>query len=167
MISNDLDGSIHEINISDLSWRPSAYGICLRDNKVLLLHQSGKYHLPGGGIELDEHPEDAVTREIIEETGIPTFTQTLIDIRSTFFSWKSEGKDENLRHVHALLFYYLCSVKDEDNGRPALTANEKYMGLHPEWIETDELDNITVGTTVDWRPVVKEAVLIKNSKYID
>jgi 8-oxo-dGTP pyrophosphatase MutT (NUDIX family) len=55
----------------------------LRDNK-LLLRSAGLWSLPGGQIEKLESPEDAVRREVFEETNIsnwsPKFLMTLNDV---------------------------------------------------------------------------------------
>ena len=52
---------------------PSVSGI-MRDSagRILLVHQSddGVWSTPGGAIELDETPADAVVREVREETGL-------------------------------------------------------------------------------------------------
>jgi 8-oxo-dGTP diphosphatase len=40
------------------------------DGKILLLQEAnGQWDLPGGGLEQGEKPEDAVAREVAEETG--------------------------------------------------------------------------------------------------
>lgn len=51
--------------------RPSARAVILKDGKVLLnyLAKYDCYEFPGGGIETGEMPEDAVQREVAEETG--------------------------------------------------------------------------------------------------
>ena len=52
-------------------------GAVLKDNKVLLIKRKydpfkGKWALPGGFVEYGEKVEDAVIREIYEETGLKT-----------------------------------------------------------------------------------------------
>ena len=52
--------------------RPGAYGILVRDGRVLLTHQSGpepEFQLPGGGIDPGEGGMRALHREVFEETG--------------------------------------------------------------------------------------------------
>ena len=66
----DFEGNPYKIEASKLAWRPSAYGIVIRENKILLLKQTNGYDLPGGGMELGEIPEEAVVREVWEETGL-------------------------------------------------------------------------------------------------
>ncbi|MBA3721080.1 MAG: NUDIX domain-containing protein [Parachlamydiaceae bacterium] len=55
--------------------RIGSYGIVIQNNNILLIKkQKGCYlgllDLPGGGIEFDETPEDALKRELIEEVGL-------------------------------------------------------------------------------------------------
>ncbi len=51
--------------------RPSARAVILKDGKVLLNYVSKYecYEFPGGGIEAGETPEQALRREVAEETG--------------------------------------------------------------------------------------------------
>lgn len=53
-------------------FRTSAYGIIKHENKILLVNtkSSGKWFFPGGGVEIGERLEDALKREIMEESGI-------------------------------------------------------------------------------------------------
>ncbi|MHB9144556.1 MAG: NUDIX domain-containing protein [Symbiobacteriia bacterium] len=51
-----------------------AYGVLVRGGNVLLIHKArgpytGTLDLPGGGLEYGETPEQAVVRELAEETG--------------------------------------------------------------------------------------------------
>jgi 8-oxo-dGTP diphosphatase len=62
-------------------------GAILEDNKILLIKRKnepfkGKWALPGGFIEYGEKVEDAVVREVFEETGIKTAIKDLIGIYS-------------------------------------------------------------------------------------
>ncbi len=48
-----------------------AYGVIIKDDKIALIKKSrggykGKLDLPGGGIEHDETPMDALKRELVE-----------------------------------------------------------------------------------------------------
>ena len=51
--------------------RPGAYGIVRRGGTVLLAwdEEDQRWYFPGGGIEAGESPEEALAREVTEETG--------------------------------------------------------------------------------------------------
>ncbi len=70
-----------------LIFRASAYGIIIRNGKVLLvaISKSGKYFFPGGGVEKGETLEEAVKREVREETGYNVKVKKFLDFKETFF----------------------------------------------------------------------------------
>ena len=155
MVSKDVEGNEYEITVDNLSWRPSAYGIVIRDDKILLVKANGKFHLPGGGVELGEDPKLAAVREVKEETGATVIEPQLIDMASSFFSFGAYDNPPNLQHVHALLLYYSCIFVSSDVEDIHLDEYEQADGLTSEWIGISKLEDIIVGTTVDWRQVVR------------
>ena len=55
--------------------KPTATLICMRENELLLVKRAyspgkGLWGLPGGFIEMNETPDDAAQRELLEETGL-------------------------------------------------------------------------------------------------
>jgi len=156
MISKDIDGNTYEITADELTWRPSAYGIIIHENRVLLVKEKGKFHLPGGGINIGEDPKVAVLREVKEETGCAIGNPKLLDLASSFFSYGADDNPPNLQHAHSLLLYYSCEYISNNPRDIHLDEYEKAYGLTPEWVDISLLDTIIVGTTVDWRPVIKQ-----------
>ncbi|MFF5427009.1 MULTISPECIES: NUDIX hydrolase [unclassified Streptomyces] len=62
---------------TDVRRRVSAYAVAVEDGRLLLTRLSeaspvfapGLWHLPGGGVDAGEQPEEALARELYEETG--------------------------------------------------------------------------------------------------
>lgn len=117
-----------------LTFRPSAYAIIVNDGQILLLtnRQSGKYVLPGGGIELGERIEHALQREVKEETGLTIavgrfahFEDTLYYLDPIDVAW------------HSFLFFYFCSPLSSDllpDDKVADEGDEK-----PRWVPISRL----------------------------
>ncbi len=74
------------------NWEKSAAGVVIRDGKVLLARHTygagkGKLIIPGGYIQHGETPENAVRREIAEETGIAAEPVAIVGIRFNAHDW--------------------------------------------------------------------------------
>lgn len=158
--SFDVYGNKYNVPISELGWRPSAYAIVVYEGKILLSKQYGTFHLPGGGVELGETPENAAIREVREETGIIISAPQLVGSISNFFTWRQ--RDGQPVHVQSILMYYIATFIGGELSKEGFDEVEKMVGEMPEWIPLEELDTIRAGSTVDWRQVVKN--LLKNTQ---
>ena len=79
-----------EHNTTD--WGRSVAGVVLKDGKVLLARHTygngtGLLVIPGGYIEQDETPQDALKREFLEETGIAVEPRRLVGVRFNAKNW--------------------------------------------------------------------------------
>ena len=93
-----------------------AYGIVIKDNKILLIKKvtgpyDGKLDLPGGTIEFQERPEDALKREFLEETGINIKEYTFFDSDSVNISWKHNNQEIRTHHIG--IFYLIKDYTNE------------------------------------------------------
>jgi ADP-ribose pyrophosphatase YjhB (NUDIX family) len=65
-----------------------AYGVAIRGGHVLLVRATQRdelpriWWLPGGGIDLGETPEEALAREVEEETGLTCLKENLLTVVS-------------------------------------------------------------------------------------
>ena len=104
--SIDKDGGTREVPISELIWRPAAYGIIIQNGKILMSPQwSDGYDLPGGGINTEELSTEGLIREVKEETGLDVVIDELVATRESFFTFRRKGK-----HTHTIAFYYTAHV---------------------------------------------------------
>ena len=90
------------------------YGLLVRDNKVLSAEEkvAGKEILkfPGGGVEPNETPEQALKREFVEECGLSVKPIRLLHIPGTLFSaWT---------HTYYTPMYYEVDGKGEPESPP-------------------------------------------------
>lgn len=74
------------------NWGQSVTGIVIRDNKVLLARHTygggkGMLIIPGGYVNIDETPQDALVREFMEETKIKIKPLGIIGIRFNMHDW--------------------------------------------------------------------------------
>lgn len=103
---------------------------------LLMVHSSvnGDWKFPGGGVEPRETPEEALAREILEETGYET--QRVLHLAGRAVE-RAEGRD-----VPGSLFemesrYYVVLVEDNP-GDLALDEYERDLGFTPRWIGVAE-----------------------------
>lgn len=79
-------------NEENTDYGKSVAGIVLREDKVLLARHTygggkGKLIIPGGYINRNETPQDAVKREVFEETGIIVEPLDIVGIRFNLKDW--------------------------------------------------------------------------------
>ena len=98
------------------STHTGSYGFIIKNDKIALIKKArggytGLLDLPGGGIEHNETPKEALYRELQEEAGVTVIKEELITATSRTFKWQME-KDvvENLHHIGIL---YKVEVKEE------------------------------------------------------
>jgi 8-oxo-dGTP pyrophosphatase MutT (NUDIX family) len=101
-----------------------SYGFIIQDEKVALIKKArggykGLLDIPGGGIEHDETPVDALKRELMEEAGVTVTKYKMITATSRTFQWQME-KDviEDLHHIGILYQVEVLedTVKEESDG---------------------------------------------------
>lgn len=128
-----LSGHKVRMDRSRLILRPSAYAVIHREDKVLLVtnHVSGKFYLPGGGIEPGERIMEGLRREVKEETGLDLEHERFLYFAEDFFY-----HDPRDKAYHGLLFYYAGQTKTfAVTGRHAEEDEEG----HPQWVVLESL----------------------------
>jgi len=88
----DIFGKKHKRNLKDFKFRVSAYGIFIKNGKILLQKNPvfDQYCLPGGGVELGETITEGLVREFEEETGIKVKPKRLISVEENLFTYENE-----------------------------------------------------------------------------
>lgn len=113
-----------------LSLRAAVYGVILHEGKLLLLtvRHTGKYCLPGGGVEVGEPLAAALHREIGEEAGIKVEVGSQIHFQEDFFYY-----DPLDVAFHSFLFYFRCYPLTFDLHKPEQVDDD--ASERPRWIE--------------------------------
>ncbi|MGZ0149814.1 NUDIX hydrolase [Kribbella sp. WER1] len=115
-----------------MSQRVGAYAVCVDDGRVLLARYVSPYGdgswwtLPGGGVEQNEDPFDAVTREVMEETGYESVVEELLGIDSRIVPAAVRRRRGRGDHQNIGVFYAARitggTTRPEPNGETAESA---------------------------------------------
>jgi 8-oxo-dGTP diphosphatase len=121
--------------------RVGAYALVPDSGRLLLTRYagSGRWSLPGGGIDHGEQPLDAVRREVHEETGLVLAGATLTDVDSVHFT--GHAPDGTLEDFHAVRIVYRGTVPTE--AQPAVLEIDGSSDA-AAWIPLTELDRYPV-----------------------
>ena len=97
----------------------------VRDGQTVLLVKrknqpfQGKWALPGGFVEYGEKTEDAVIREVFEETGLKTTVQRIVGVYS-------DPKRDPRGHTITVVYLLVCTsgeLKSDDDAMDAKFFN--------------------------------------------
>ena len=95
----------HSNEFPDCFHRVTIKGLCVRDSKVLLVHESpehsDKWEMPGGGLDFGENIRDGFKREVQEEMGLTI--QKMSDRPVYVWTHKYIGRRD-------LKWYYSCVI---------------------------------------------------------
>lgn len=111
-------------------WRVRAGAVCVDENDRVVLNRGERasglfYEIPGGGVESGETVEEAVVRELEEETGIHVRIE-----RKLAQVWK-DGREEH---------YFLV----RPDGRSTRTTLDLEPGFTLEWVPISSLGDLPV-----------------------
>ncbi|MCP3977095.1 MAG: NUDIX domain-containing protein [bacterium] len=120
--------------------RVSAYGVVISGGMMLLARiapgypGAGNWTLPGGGLDWGEAPDEAIHRELYEETGLAGVVDRLLGIDSLRIE-----RNRNGRHVgfHALRIIYEVTAA----GEPRVTEIDGSVS-EAGWLPLNEMPRL-------------------------
>lgn len=86
IICKDVFGSQYTVPVNELNIRVGMYAVIIENGKILLTRQWDGYSLIGGGVEKGETIEEAIIREVKEETGLAMMPDKITIRRRPFLS---------------------------------------------------------------------------------
>lgn len=132
-----------------MNQRVSVAGLIESDQKILVVRRSqnegflpGIFELPGGKLEFGETLENAVHREIKEETNLEVSIKSLVDARS----YLSKGDSQ-----HNIELIYLVV--------PAVRGQEVKLGKEHDlhlWINREDIESLTLPSNDPIRNIIEE-----------
>lgn len=127
-----IDGTKVGISKDKMRFRPTAYAIVIHDGKMLLskFAPTGKYQLPGGGLEIGETCIDALERETFEECGIKIKVEKLLFYEDINFYYQPT---DSAWQVLALCFLATPQNFDIDSSRKGEDEGDA------EWVPLEKL----------------------------
>jgi len=116
-----------------------AYGILVYDGAVALVRSSNPRHnpplwwLPGGGIDFGETPEQTLSREFLEETGLEVTNPVLFNVSADV------RKRDNGDRIHTVRILYTVDLAGGE-----LTHEVHGTTDHAAWYPLDQLGDLNI-----------------------
>jgi len=97
-------------------------------------YPAGWWTLPGGGVDHGESPNDAVVRELFEETGLDALSSRLVEVHDIHIV--DEGRDDMYEDYHGVHLLYAVHV--DPDVEPHVTEVGGSTDL-ARWVPVDEI----------------------------
>lgn len=151
----DVDLVVNAEVAPEIRQRCAAYAV-VRSSRGLLATQysdrtgvPGRWGMPGGGIDEDENPIDAVLREVMEETSQEIQLGELVAVQSSHWIGRSPRSTIEDFHAVRLIYVATCATPSEpvvlDHGGTTAAAR---------WVPVSDWESID--WTVNWYDLIKQ-----------
>lgn len=151
----DKDGNPQHVPRESLVFRPAVYGIIIRDGKILLVPHWDGYGFPGGGIEKGETLDEALAREVKEETGLSVERGDIVACESSFYI-PQKGNSV----FHSILLYFLRKNIQGTISDAHFEEGERTYVRRAEWVDIKEIERITIYSSKDSARIIHKALAI-------
>jgi 8-oxo-dGTP pyrophosphatase MutT (NUDIX family) len=143
MIFEHIIGINKEKETIRINNRKAIRAVIIREGQLLMIsNKKGDIKFPGGGLEVNESHEEAVKREVQEETGY--IVTDVGDLIGTVIE-RRDDKFEKKCIFEMKSFYYSCRVSNEKTEQ-SLDDYEAALEYEPKWIDLEKA--ITINSKV-------------------
>lgn len=104
--------------------RPGAYGVAMSEGRLLVVEFKRRLHLPGGALLEGEVPEEALRREVLQETGYEV-------VRSVPLAQAQQYVDATDGYFNKICAFFAIEVGPR-------VRNYYSPGHSPEWVPIDD-----------------------------
>ena len=103
-----------------------------KDGRILCVKDlKGIWELPGGKIDGNEQPEEALKRELAEELG-----WNKVNIKNIIDAWSFSSEEGDVRYRFVVLVY-VCTTEEE-----AITESSEYIEYR--WVPIAEIETLSM-----------------------
>lgn len=115
-----ITGGTKQVPVDQMIFRPAAYAIIANDSQILFVNtkSTGKWFFPGGAVEKGETVEDALRREVFEETGMMLHHVSLFTFKESFFHYEPHDKA-----YHCFNLFFTAAVQRGAYAFPRISRN--------------------------------------------
>lgn len=125
----------NEVGDRKIFRREAVRGLVRRKDLLLLIRtKEGDLKFPGGGIEEEESHEEALKREVLEETGLEV--EQVYELVGKVTERRVDKYDE--KTVFEMVSWYYGCKGEGKMGRQRLSLYEAQLEFTPEWMELRE-----------------------------
>lgn len=150
VVCHDIHGKLYKVDAKKLIFRPSIYGILIKNHKILLSKQWDGYDFPGGGALIHETIEQTLTREFWEETGLKVKQGKIIYVGTTLYYSIVRKKYWNCQ-----MFYFLVKRIGGRLSKANLDEEEKTYADMAEWIDIKKIGQLKFYNSLGTKNSVK------------
>ena len=127
---------------NDLLLLPGVTAVIRDENRYLMARDrdTGLWGLVGGGIEPDERPEEAVTREVLEEIGV---RPSVLGIVGAYGGPKLQTRYPNGDQASYVTIAYRCSIPTD------VLQLERAEITETRWVERDPISRLDRHAWID------------------
>lgn len=151
IICKDVFGREYNVPIEDLEMRVGVYAVIIENNKILLTRQWDGYSLIGGGLEKGETINEAIKREVKEETGLEIVPDKIIHCATTFF----KRDDEHPARQSVQLYFTHKNLKGVINNDKITESEKTYTVDVPEWVDLDRVGEIKFRHSISLKEILE------------